>query len=118
MPWPNWVVSADLAPGPAATTYLCGGTYLTNFTIVIDDSGSNFYTGSGTPGPGQYDLRSLMRHEFGHATGWVWHFSASDTLTCNRPTSSIHTMCSGLDPGTTYKRSLEYYDMDTFARAY
>ncbi|MCJ7780034.1 MAG: hypothetical protein MUQ27_04350, partial [Acidimicrobiia bacterium] len=58
-------------------------------------------------------------HEFGHANGFFGptngHFRADDGV-CTTP--PIHTMCSGVDPATTYKRTLETHERDLFAAAY
>jgi len=40
--------------------------YVKEIDMQFDD-GANFYFGSGTPGPGQYDFESVMVHELGHA---------------------------------------------------
>lgn len=82
--------------------YTCGGTTLCQFYIKYD-SAENWYTGSGTPGSGQKDLRSIAAHEFGHATG-LGHTQPMP----NCPgTSANATMCATYTTPTTYWRTLE-----------
>lgn len=119
MPAPKgWVLSADPGPGRVGNTYTCGGVTLTAFAVLLHPD-ANWYVGSGTPSGSEYDLRSRVVHELGHANGFHGpndgHFPADDTV-CT--TSPIHTMCSGATPGTTYRRTLETHEKDLFAAAY
>lgn len=61
---------------------IVGQTY-TEYFIIEVNTGSpcnfNFYTGTGTPMSNQYDLRSVLRHEFGHALG-LNHTAATGKL--------------------------------------
>lgn len=113
-----WVISRDLSSlGYVGNTTNCGnGTNLTKSMVQFHDGPSGYwYVAAGTPGGSQYDLRSLASHEFGHSMGFSGHFSSTDS-TCTQ--SPIHTMCSGAALGSTYKRSLEVHEKDTFAAAY
>lgn len=109
-----WIVSDNISwPG---ATYRCGGTYLTRVVIVLDDVGISWYTGSGSPGGSQYDLRSVMTHEFGHAGGFASHWSSSDA-DCSG--SDAETMCVGNPPvGNVYERTLEIHEKHTYDDAY
>ena len=116
--------------GTAGQTLVCsfadaGGTdsnSIANFQIKMD-SGDNWYTGTGTPGTNQADMWSVAAHEFGHATGRVkggdgqGHFPDSWAV-CNQTASEWHTMCKTGIAGTTWGRSLEAHDKDTFDNAY
>lgn len=110
----NYVIAAS-TPGYAGLTYNCGSGGNLTRTVVLLSNGSNWYVGSGTPSSNLYDLRSVVTHEFGHAMAFSGHFGSSDTACSQSP---IHTMCSGISPGTTYKRTLETHDEHTFTSAY
>lgn len=121
MPSPRaWVITYNVSPlGMIGNTHKCGtSTTLTAMTIQLDDD-ANWYVSTGTPSGSQYDLLSVAIHEFGHANGFAGpnqgHFPANDTA-CT--TSPIHTMCAGISPGTTYKRTLEVYEKSLFSAAY
>ncbi len=121
MPSPNaWVITYDVSPlGLIGNTAVCAtSTTITDMTIQLDDD-ANWYVLSGTPSGSQYDLRSVAIHEFGHANGFFGpnsgHFLASDSACTSSP---IHTMCSGISPGTTYKRTLEFHEKSLFAAGY
>jgi hypothetical protein len=66
------------------------------------------------------DLQSVATHEFGHATGFYWHFNDPGMNTgtghvCNGgATQADETMCQGLNRGTTEKRTLSDHDLHTF----
>ncbi|HMN15756.1 MAG TPA: matrixin family metalloprotease, partial [Bellilinea sp.] len=62
----NPVTLANMAPVEDAL-----GLYRTSFVITVNTGCSNiqWYTGTGTPPMGTYDLRTVLRHEFGHAVG-------------------------------------------------
>lgn len=87
-------------------------------SVLVDAAGS-WYTGTGVPGSSEYDLQALVTHEFGHATGgWGWerdHFSGSQLCPLS---ADRQTMCSGLNPGVTWKRELGVHDIHTFQDAY
>ena len=105
--------------GAIGNTPVCAtSTTITDMTIQMDDN-ANWYVLSGTPSGSQYDLRSVTIHEFGHANGFFGpnngHFLASDSV-CT--TSPIHTMCSGISPGTTYKRTLESHETSLLTAGY
>lgn len=124
--------------GTAGQAYVCsfanaGGTdsnSIANFQIRFD-SGENWYTNdTGTPSCAststcQTDLESVATHEFGHATGRVkggdgfGHFtSGNDGWICNNNADQHHTMCKSGIANTTYDRTLNTHDKDTFDNAY
>lgn len=77
------------------------------------DKAEEWYTGSSTPSyVWQYDFRSAMTHEFGHALG------LNHTQTSRCGSSSEPTMCAGLLSGTTYRRSLETDDKNGVSSLY
>lgn len=57
--------------GCSTPTTTCGGT-------ISISSVQPFYTGTGTPGSTQYDLITLVVHEFGHANEF-YHETANST---------------------------------------
>lgn len=66
--------------------------YANGFTLSIDHTPSAFswYTGTGTAPANQYNLRQVLRHEFGHALG-IAHNNSTNTL-----------MYRTTDPGTNH----------------
>jgi hypothetical protein len=87
-----------------------GTGYIIGMEIKVDKD-EEWYTGSGTPATWQYDFRSTMAHEFGHALG-LGHTLAS----CSG--SSRPTMCPALPIGTTYFRTLQTDDKNGVATMY
>ncbi len=89
------------------------------------DEDEDWYTGTGTPGNGQYNLRGVALHEFGHMTGWqgpsndgigAGHFDP-DSDQCDGP-GEYHTMCpSPAGDGSGWK-DLADHDRHTFNAAY
>jgi hypothetical protein len=57
---------AEMAPAEDAQ-----GIYRGSFVITVNTGCSNilWYSGTGTPPNGRFDLRTVLRHEFGHAAG-------------------------------------------------
>lgn len=86
----------------ALDPYTCGGVYC-RFDLKIDTSDAPWYTGTGTPSSNEYDLLSILTHEFGHATG-LGHSSSL----CSQYGRA--TMCPSQPRGVTYFRSLEADD--------
>lgn len=114
-----WILTDNIS-SLGVTSWCTTSTTITKSTIRLDDVGTTWYTGSSSSVPsGQYDLRSVITHEFGHAGGFGVssgpdHFTGSSI--CSGTTRQ--TMCSGLPTGTSYKRTLESHDEHTFASAY
>jgi len=104
--------------GQTQTCRISGTETILSFSIVLN-SGANFYTGTGTPGTGQYDALSVATHEFGHAAG-LGHFADTDPSTCNPAGGRLYdnTMCGALPVRFTTWRSLELHDRHTFQAAY
>jgi hypothetical protein len=104
--------------GQTQTCRISGTETILSFSIVLN-SGANFYTGTGTPGTGQYDALSVATHEFGHAAG-LGHFADTDPSTCNPAGGRLYdnTMCGSLPVRFTTWRSLELHDRHTFQAAY
>lgn len=85
-------------------------------SMVFDstaDGTHGWYAGTGTPGPGQYDLWQVATHEWGHVMG-LNHFAAGSSE-CSSPK---HTMCPSSGLQETALRSLESHDIHTFESAY
>lgn len=110
-----WVLTHSISN--LATESTCGtSTTITRSSIRFDDTRSNWYVGSSSSVPsGQYDLRSVAVHEFGHAGGFSGHW---DGVGEDCTGSDRETMCSGLPSGTSYKRSIEAHENHTFDSAY
>ena len=105
--------------GSALTCWTSTGA-LYSFQVIFDHD-ENWYTGTGTPAPGQMDLASVSAHEFGHAAGFgagadASHFSAATPL-CPLA-STLNTLCPAIVSGTTWSRSLAWHDRHTFRSAY
>ena len=122
----NWTFSKqtgsghDLSYGPidgslgilAETTVHFSGSTITDADVLYD-SAENWYTGSGTPGASQVDLRSIATHELGHVTG------LDHTQSSNCPgLSSDPTMCPFYSLGSTNIRSLEADDRNGLSANY
>lgn len=107
------VINYPYVDGPGGTlavttiVYTVPGYVLTDMDMSIDYS-EDWYTGSGTPGGSQIDLRSAMAHEFGHAAG-LYH---ADSGACvgGAGAATAATMCNGQVPGSINKRTLESDD--------
>lgn len=59
-------------------------------TMIVFDSGDSFYLGTGTPPSGQYDLRAVATHEFGHGLGLADVFLPNASCPSG---SGMATMC-------------------------
>lgn len=96
----------------AVTTVYYSGNDITRILIKFD-SAENWYLGSGTPGSGQMDGRSVSAHEFGHAAG-IGHTGSGNCSSCpNRA-----TMCSSYPTASTCMRSLETDDRNALNALY
>lgn len=114
---PNAVFKAGMEVGTVGYTPGCyqDGKQV-GFTLVMNNI-YNYYWGTGTPASNQIDARSILTHEFGHATGWYGHF-AQTSDTCGG-TGPDQTMCRVYEPSTpTEWRSLEEHDKHTIDAAY
>lgn len=77
------------------------------------DQAENWYTGSGSPGGSQVDLRAVSTHEFGHVAG------LDHTQNGNCPgNSNDATMCPYYTLGSTYTRTLETDDRNGLVANY
>jgi hypothetical protein len=120
--------------GPAFTRACVqseSATVLHNFQMTLDsdDPDWDWYKGTGDPPTDEFDVWSVVAHEFGHATGFGRgqsredHFS-SDASECDESDlPHRQTMCDILIPitremGRTYRRSLESHDQHTLSNAY
>lgn len=116
-----WILTDDLSGSILAfgVAESCGGgPDDQEATIRLDDSRSNWYTGSGSVPGGKFDLRSVATHEFGHV-GFFGQGSAPDHFPSSLCSgSSRQTMCSSIPSGTSYMRTLESHDEGAFADAY
>jgi hypothetical protein len=72
----------------------------------------------------EYDLQGVLTHEFGHATGWYWHWDdpkhvggPGRTELCPVD-NSRHTMCAAIWSGTAIWRTLGSHDGHTFDNHY
>lgn len=96
----------------AVTNIYYSGNTITRITMKFD-SAESWYLGSGTPGSGQIDGRSVSAHEFGHGIG-VGH-----TQSTYCPSNSNRaTMCASYIIGTSYQRSLEVDDRNAVNSLY
>lgn len=112
-----WVGTGNISSLGSESTCSNNGD-ITRSSITIDRLGPNWYMGSSTSVPvGEYDLRSTLVHEFGHATGFAGHFVHSSITDCVG--FDRNTMCeNSADTGEAFRRSLESHDEHTVAAAY
>ncbi|GEM_PF-5833056 len=88
---------------------------VTRFSMSIDNR-STWYVGNGTPGSSQDDLWSTTSHEMGHATGWMGHYNAGDSLCADNQYQA--TMCPIYFTGTVRWRTLDSTTVGLFQAAY
>jgi hypothetical protein len=119
-----WVISYDFgnAGVPGLTSDCNTGT--SNFNKMVvginQNSGLIWYTGSGDSPSTDVDLRSVVTHEFGHATGFGLysasvHFDGAAAI-CSGATKQ--TMCPSTVFGEDVMRSLETHDKHTVEGKY
>lgn len=102
----------------STATSAAGQGRMLRFSMTYD-SGNTFYTGTGQPSSSQVDLYSVASHEFGHAAGgWGAHWDQQGQASLCPTHSGRHTMCSTLEPGTNFMRSLNTHDAHTFETQY
>lgn len=107
----------DGSGGTLAWTRMCrAGDRMTGFVINFDRE-EKWYNGTGSPASDQFDLIGVAAHEFGHASGWLNHWTSSSSTLCPW-TSSRHVMCPSITDGVTWWRSLKTHDFHTFSSAY
>lgn len=100
-------------------------TEVMSANMAIDSSpyaGYSWNTSAGEPSPTQWDLGSVASHEWGHMTGRIiggtdglGHWDVESALCTSNPK---HTLCPSLLIGTSFRRSTELHDEDTFNAAY
>lgn len=94
----------------------CGVPFLSDICAAfprINNTGYTWYINTGTPPAGQFDLWSVLTHEFGHASG-LWDHSTWGTCTG----SAGPTMCPSISATKTHWRTLEYDDKNRFNLLY
>lgn len=118
-------VVPDLGPYGRTTrcieTFGTVGERITGFNIAINTSTQlSWYAGSGAPGPTQWDIRSIVTHEAGHATGMLGHFDESAPHCPDPRNANTATMCEGNDSiiGTIWLRTPEPADLNRLEQAY
>jgi hypothetical protein len=120
--YPNqvWSMSSDTGSSLAVTHRCSSGGSVLRAAIRIDTR-LNWDVDGGTTPANLWDLRSVMVHEYGHATGFgggtsaIPHFEEDDVF-CDA--GIRHTMCPSTSIGAIYWRSLELHDEHTFDGAY
>jgi len=120
--WQDACLSPDgVFVGTAAITPLGREKTCTNSgnmrasNIAIDRTGRNWEFGPANASSNEWDMRSVLVHEFGHAAGWVGHFAGSSR--CPN-TSADQTMCAALGLGEEHWRTLESDDEFEVGLAY
>jgi hypothetical protein len=97
--------------------------YKTEKFLMGFDSGRKWYRGTKRPPAGQYDLAGVAAHEFGHATGWIYHFDQApkevplDGAKCGAVVDR-ETMCTYPTLTRRWDRTLGTHDKETFSNAY
>jgi hypothetical protein len=94
-----------------------------NFQIMYNDDTPWHHLDNAEVPTGQFDLRGVMVHEFGHALGRIndandGHFVESDPVCPNTDYAVRHTMCPSIDDGRAGWRSLEEHDISVHQDAY
>ncbi|MCC6192753.1 MAG: hypothetical protein IT318_27345 [Anaerolineales bacterium] len=94
----------------------CGVPYFSNICAAfprIQNTGYTWYAGTGTPSSGQYDLWSVLTHEFGHGSGLYDHSTSGSCSGTGGP-----TMCPSISATSTHWRTLEQEDNDRLNSIY
>lgn len=112
-----WLLTGNLGGDLAWTARCVDGNEIESVAVVFDYFGPSWHTHSSQYIPSnRIDLRGVATHEFGHAAGFRGHFDDDSQVECDG--NYRETMCSTIDPGKSYWRSLEEHDRQTFADEY
>ncbi|HET7735061.1 MAG TPA: hypothetical protein VFK52_03740 [Nocardioidaceae bacterium] len=109
----------DLCYGPPPLQSITKFQISFERTPEINGANGTWYSGAQEVPNNQWDLRSIVTHEAGHATGFLGHFT--DAEACPNPlTTEWETMCygTGLLIGTRILRTLDNHDLHTIGSAY
>lgn len=112
----SWnIPSSGVSDGaPLGTTSICGPSGTIDRALIRinhDDDIDWEWEQFGSVGSGEYDLHSVMVHEFGHAVGGIDFLSGT-------PCTSYYTMCGILSPGQNYQRTITSHEQKDVASKY
>jgi hypothetical protein len=123
----NWSYNSSANSNFAYLTLCCGRLgetgywwsgipYFSDITAAfprINNTGYTWYTGTGTPPAGQFDLWSVVTHELGHGSGLYDHSTSGSCSGTAGP-----TMCPSIASSSTHWRTLETEDQDRLNSIY